>query len=335
MPNVLTRYAVLTCLLLPTVALAEPIKLKLAFFSSDRTSTYRFGVKPFVDAVNAEGKGHLEIEVYFSGALGREQDKQPQLLLDGVADLAFVIPGISHSRFRDNAVIELPGLYRDLREATLVYTRLTAAKALEGYDEFVVIGAYGSELESLHTRPSAKTLDDFRGMTIRVNNPTLGLALGKLGIKPKVLQIQDIASAISAGKLDGAAIPLALLVEYGIGRVATHHYFLPTSSAPLSLLMSRKRFDSLPPRAQNIIRKFSGDWAAERFIEGRSRLENHMMEQVKSDSRRHFIIPSPADMKRARAVYKTITDEVIAQSPHNRELLARVRAELAKLRTAE
>lgn len=335
MLNIMARCAALILLLLPAAAVAEPIKLKLSFFSSDRTSTYRFAVKPFVDAVNAEGKGHVEIEVYFSGALGREQGKQPQLLLDGVADLAFVIPGISHARFRDNAVIELPGLYRDLREATLVYTRLTAANALKGYDEFFVAGAYGSELESLHTRPAAKTLDDFRGMTIRVNNPTLGTALGKLGMKPAVLQIQDIASAISAGKLDGAAIPLALLVEYGIGRVATYHYFLPTSSAPLSLLMSRKRLESLPPKAQAVIRKFSGEWAAERFIEGRSRLENEMMAQVKSDARRHFVLPSPADMQRAQAVYKTVTDEVIAESPHNGQVLARVRTELSKLRAGE
>jgi TRAP-type C4-dicarboxylate transport system substrate-binding protein len=239
------------------------------------------------------------------------------------------------SRFHDNAIIELPGLFRDLREATLVYTRLTAAQALKGYEQFVVLGAYGSELESLHTRPPAKNLDDFRGLAIRVNNSTAGLALGKLGMKPKVMQIQLISSAISSGSLEGAAVPLSMLFEFGIGRVATHHYFLRTSSAPLALLMSRKKFESLPPKAQSIIRKFSGEWSAERFIEVRAMIENEVMKQLEADARRNFVKPSPADLARAQAVFKGIIEEVAAESPHNRELLARVRAELAKLRTVE
>lgn len=257
------------------------------------------------------------------------------MLLDGVPDIAFVIPGIAQSRFHDNAIIELPGLFRDLREATLVYTRLTAANALKGYEQFVVLGAYGSELESLHTRPAVKTLDDLRGMTIRVNNPTAGLALAKLGMKPTVMQIQQISSALSSGTIEGAAVPLSMLFEFGIGRVATHHYFLLTSSAPLALLMSRKKFESLPPKAQDVIRKFSGEWSAERFIEVRARIESDVMKQLKSDARRNFVLPSAADMAWAQMAFKDVTEEVVAESPHNREVLTRVRAEIAKLRTAE
>lgn len=75
MLNLLVRCAALACLAFPATSMAEPIKLKLAFFTSDRASTYLSAVKPFVDAVNAAGKGQLEIEVHFSGGLGREQDR--------------------------------------------------------------------------------------------------------------------------------------------------------------------------------------------------------------------------------------------------------------------
>ena len=40
-----------------SAASAEPIKLKLAYFSSDRTTTYLAMIKPFVDAVNARPRG--------------------------------------------------------------------------------------------------------------------------------------------------------------------------------------------------------------------------------------------------------------------------------------
>ncbi len=50
----------------------EPIKLRLAFFSSDRANVYLAAIKSFVDAVNGEAKGLIDIEVYFSGALIRK-----------------------------------------------------------------------------------------------------------------------------------------------------------------------------------------------------------------------------------------------------------------------
>src|SRR5258708_37544490 len=87
----LIRCALLWFTLLPCVAAADPITLKLAFFSSDRQGSYLEAVKPFVDAVNASGV--LHIDVYLSGSLGKSYRGQAQLVLDGGADIAFVNPG--------------------------------------------------------------------------------------------------------------------------------------------------------------------------------------------------------------------------------------------------
>src|SRR5512140_1444622 len=121
---------------LPSPGSAGPVTLKLSFFTSDRSVAYIAAVKPFVDAVNRDGKDIVEIKVYLSGTLGRVQKDLPQLLLEGGADIAFIVPGQSPERFTDNSVVELPGLFRSAREASLVYTHLAAAGALAGYDEF-------------------------------------------------------------------------------------------------------------------------------------------------------------------------------------------------------
>jgi hypothetical protein len=86
---------------------------------------------------------------------------------------------------------------------------------------------------------------------------------------------------------------------------------------------------------QDLIRRFSGEWSAERFMEVRAKIESDVMTQLKSDARRTFVVPSAPDAARAEAVFKTVTEEVVAMSPHNRQVLARVRAELAKIRAAE
>src|SRR5262245_38019635 len=97
----------LACLLLPAAGAAEPTKLKLSCYTSDRASVYHAAVKPFVEAVNAEARGLLEIEVYFGGALEKSQAKQPKLVVDGGADIAFVIPGMTQDFFPDNVIVEL------------------------------------------------------------------------------------------------------------------------------------------------------------------------------------------------------------------------------------
>jgi TRAP-type C4-dicarboxylate transport system substrate-binding protein len=69
--------ALLLFVLSPYVAVAEPIELKLAFFSSDQSMTYLAAIKPFVDAVNLEGHDQVKIVLYSGGVLGREISQQP------------------------------------------------------------------------------------------------------------------------------------------------------------------------------------------------------------------------------------------------------------------
>ena len=182
--KIAARGALFLFVLSPYVAVAEPIELKLAFFSSDQSMTYLGAIKPFVDAVNLEGHDQVKIVLYSGGVLGREISQQPDVVLDGKADIAFVVPGYTPARFPDNTVVELPGLFNDTREATLVYTRLIALNALKGYEDFVVLGAFEPEPETIHSRLPIASIADLKGQRIRVNNASEATALERLGAIP-------------------------------------------------------------------------------------------------------------------------------------------------------
>src|SRR3989304_3063502 len=127
--TVLTRLAMIGLAVMPLAAQAEPFKLKLSFFTSDRSYIYQNQAKPFVDAVNDEGRGLIEIDVDFSSAVTKAQDQMSQLVANGTADIAIIVPGLTPDRFGDTGVMELPGIFRDSREASLVFTRLLQAAA--------------------------------------------------------------------------------------------------------------------------------------------------------------------------------------------------------------
>ena len=193
--------AVAIALLLPATAVADPVTLKLSFITSDRSNIYQCYVKPFVDAVNADGAGTIQIKVYFSGAISPKMTEQARLVLDGVADLAYVVPGYTPKQFPDVSVLELPGLFRNEREASLVFARLAAARAFEGYRKFFVVGAFVTIGESIDSRKPIAALAELKGQRIRVNNSITGSAIRKLGAVPTLVPVNQAMDALSRGRL--------------------------------------------------------------------------------------------------------------------------------------
>jgi TRAP-type C4-dicarboxylate transport system substrate-binding protein len=332
MLKTLVRCAVTALIMLPFAALGEPIKLKLAYFSTDQTKIYIFVIKPFVDAVNGDEQGGIIIETYSGGALGKDPGRL-QLLRAGVADIAYAALGPAADQFGDHAVIELPGLFRDMREATLVATRLVDSGILQRYDEFFIVGAFATEPETIHTRLPVASLDDLRGKKIRANNPIEASALAKLGMSPVVLPLSRTLEAISLGTIDGAATASGPLIDFGLGRVVTYHYFLRLGPAALSILMNRQRFESLPKAGQDVIRKYGGEWLAERFVKGYELYNAALLEQLKSEPQRKVTFPSQSEIDRAAAAFKAVRVEWADTSPHHRQLLNAVETEILKFRS--
>jgi len=323
--------AMMIALLLSFAAAADPIILKLAFFSSDRSLLYLVAPKPFVDAVNAEGAGRVRIEPYFSGRLGGPEQIS-QLVRDGTVDIGFVIPSYDRAAFPDASVMELPGLFKDATEATQVLSQLVGARVLRDFSDFYLIGAYAGDPEDIHARPPVVSLADLRGKRFRVNNEIEAEILEKLGAHSLALPINQTTQAISSGQIDGALAPPVPLIEFGIGRVAPYHYFLHTSFIPQALLMNRERFDRLPSDVQAIIRKHSGAWLLDNFIRINADANAQIVRQLESDPKRTVTFPSPADQQTADAVFKSIVDGYAAKSSHNAELVGAARAAVAKLR---
>jgi TRAP-type C4-dicarboxylate transport system substrate-binding protein len=335
MTNAIARCVMIAVALLPVAALAEPIKLKMAYFSSDREPPYVSVLQPFADAVNKAGKGVIEIVPYPGGVLGRNYPQQMQQVLDGVADMAWVNPSLTPDRFPDNDVMEFPGLFRDLKEATLVYTRVVASGALRGYEDFFVISAAANFPLMIHTRPPIGSLPDLRGKILRVNNLIEGNALKAIGITPVVIPINEVALAIGRGTIDGATMPPNALFAYGVSRITRFHYVVPLGAAPLAFLMNRKTFESLPKAGQDVIRKYSGEWAAARFIETYDANNVQAMNDLKSDPNRRVIVPARSELDTLQATFQTVFEQWRKETPRNLQLQKLVETEIAKVRSGD
>jgi TRAP-type C4-dicarboxylate transport system substrate-binding protein len=332
--RVLRHLVIVALAALPAIASAEPVDLKLAFFSSDRSILYQSAIKPFVDAVNAEGKGIVHVDVYFSSALGPVAE-EPRLLHEGKFDLAFMAPGYSPDLFYDDDVVELPGLFHNSGEATYAYTHLIAGHAIKSYDDLFVVGAYASEPESVHSQRPIPSLAALKGLKIRSNNVMEAAALKELGAEPVAVPINKTAEAVSSRAVDGAMSPSAMLFEFGIGRVTSSHYMLRSSAALMLLAMERSTLEKLPVAAQQIIRKYSGDWTASRYISIIEAANVSVLNQLAADPRRSVVSPSAADQAIAQRAFDHVMEQWVGTNKERRKQLDLLRAEIANLRLSE
>ena len=325
--------AAIVVTMLPFAAAAEPVKLRFAFFASDREFVFRGVVKAFADAVNLDGKDIVEIELYPGGALGRNYAQQVQLVLSGGADIAWIHPALTPEQFPDNGVIELPGLFRDAREATQVYARVATSGSLRGYEDFFLLAAFGTPPLTIHMRTPVATLEDLKNKKIRTSNRTQDAVLAALGMHPEPMPINQASDAINRGAVDGATAALDVLIDFGISRFATNHYMLGLGTVPLMIGMNRKTFDGLPEAAKIVIRKYSGQWLMARYIDTANAYNAEVLSSLKADSRRKVINPSQSELDKAQAAFVSVMNQWVAKSPRNAELLKLVETEIVNLRS--
>jgi TRAP-type C4-dicarboxylate transport system substrate-binding protein len=326
-------YAALAFMLSALAANAEPIKIKFAFFASDREFAFRGVVKPFADAVNLDGNGIVEIALYPSGALERSYAQQAQLVLSGGADMAWIHTALTPEQFPDNGVIELPGLFRDAQEATQVYARVAASGSLRGYEDFFLLAALGTAPLTIHMRTPAASLEDLKDKKIRASSRTEGVVLKALGMEPESIPINQASDAINRGAIDGATASLEVLADFGISRFATNHYMLGLGSVPIIIAMNKKRFDGLPEAAQYVIRKYSGQWLRSRHIDTINAYGAEILDKLKADSRRNVINPSQPELDKSRDTFNFVMNQWVVKDPRNGELLKIVETEIARLRS--
>ncbi|MBW4092642.1 MAG: TRAP transporter substrate-binding protein DctP [Proteobacteria bacterium] len=314
-------------------AVAEEIaKLKLAMFSPSTEMTWVTTINPWANAVNAAGKGVVEVEKYPNGALGRALPQQAQMVLDGVADIAFVIPGVTPGRFPDNEVMDLPGLFGSLREATLVYTALIQQHVLRGFENYHVIGAMATSPFEIDSRSKVTSLTDRKGKKIRVTNASQALTLKELGAVPILMPVDEVPEAIERGTIDGSTEFPGAMYDFGIDRVTRYDFFLNVGVSSLTLLMNRKKFMSLSPAAQTIIRRFGGYWYADLFIKGYGAYNAALLKKMNQDPHRVESFPTVAEEARAQTVFSEVITDWEKRNTRNSALLARVRKEIDKVR---
>ena len=173
-------------------------------------STHNFAVMDQMFFDELKEQANIIVEPYWSGTLVSPITPY-QELQDGVADATYVIPGTEADRFY---LADKITTFYSWGSGTPRVVYETVSDFLAQYEPFaaeyegVVPYSIGNSGECLYfiTKTPVRTLDDVKGMTIRIAGDAQSAMIKAYGGEPVRLQPPELMEALEKGVIDGCII---------------------------------------------------------------------------------------------------------------------------------
>lgn len=174
------------------------------------------------DATN----GEVTVRGYHGGELGAGPVEQYIRVVQGVADMAWGLPGYTSSQFEKTMIVELPGTLTNEEDG---YAAMWAA-----YDDYlagefpgtVPVALWTSEPNVFIMRDAViRTPADLAGLKIRVAGATAADVATALGATPVQMPINQVYNALQTGLIDGVITGASTLNDFKLDEVANSYTF--------------------------------------------------------------------------------------------------------------
>ena len=315
-----------------TAVQAEPQKLKFAVFEPPQTIASSLWTR-WAEKVNKDGAGAIEIEMYTAGALGRDPRNQLELLLNGVADISFVLPFFSLGRFPDNTVTNLPLIIGSAREGSIAIWALYEKGLLRGYDDLLPLALFTAPPTIMVSTRPIPSLASLAGLKVSASTDLQQKMLRALGAAPVSGFIpQTSAEALSRGTLEVDLTNFTASVSNKQFDVAKNALILPVGPSTLMVAMNKASYAKLSPAARAAIDRNKGMPLVKMWFDALDAREDEVRAKWRADPGRTYTELSPAEMARAEAALMPVMREWENANPNSAVLIKTLREEVAKAR---
>lgn len=313
-------------------AQADPVKLRFSSFEPPMAKLTAEVLTPFTKEVSAASDGTLQVEMFAGGALGRNPTQQLKLVLDGVADLAWIVLPYTPGRFDDADLVGLPFAITNAREGSLALHRMHEKGQLSGFDDLKVLALGSTPPVTIHATSPVRMPGDMKGKRARVSGSLLTQTAELLGAAPVQVGGGQVAEALSRGVVDLTLNNWGFVGDFKVDQVTSQHLNVPLGAVAVGVVMRKDKYDSLPPKAREAIDKLSGERLA--ILIGEALDEHEVdMERKASESKRNTVVdPDEATLEAWRAAVAPVTENWRKASPKNEELYQAFIAEAQQAR---
>ena len=299
---------------------AEPVVLKYATFEPPKAFAVRKIWQPWIDEMNKAGEGLFKIELFAGGTLNRNPLKQLDIVRDGVADIAFVMPSYTPGTFMDDSVVEVPFVAETAMQASTALYRLYEKGLLRNYDIIVPLMVATGQQYAVHSTFPVKVPQDLNGKKMRSTGKMQHYMAKAYGAAPVGMPVTKIAESMSRGLIQATTNEWNAMRTFKIDGVAKYHCMLPLGTVSFMLAMNKEKFNSLPPKAQEIFinkREYTGRLWASQMDEDLGMY----YKKVQKDPKHNVYIPTAAETAEWKKAIGPAVEAWMKADPKREKLL--------------
>jgi TRAP-type C4-dicarboxylate transport system substrate-binding protein len=242
-------------------AVAQEIKLTFADQNSPTGWGPRNALTPWVKQVEEATKGKLKLQVYPSQTLVKGIDMW-KAASAGTIDIGWCVQSYWPDNTPLSDVISLPGLPFKTAEKTSevlwkIYEKFPAIQA--EYKQVVPLLLYtATPFFIISSKKQIKTLEDAKGMKVRIVGGPATEHAKALGIVPTPMPMPDVYQALDKGVIDGAGAPWEAVHAFRLYEVGKYVTIAPLATVYFSICANRAKIQSLPAEVRAQLMSVSG-----------------------------------------------------------------------------
>ncbi len=262
----------------------------------------------FCDEIKTQTKGAIEITHYPGGTL-TPATKVYDGVVTGISDIGMSALAYSVGRFPASEGIDLPHEYPNGWVATHIANDFYSKFKPKEFDDTHVLffHAHGP-CYLFSTKKAVNTLDDIKGMVIRVTG--IGKVIVEaLGAKGYAAAQGEAYELMSKSTVDGSFAPPEVLKGYKQAEVVnfvTNCYKIGNTT-DFFVVMNKAKWDGLPDNIKNIFNKLSEEWI-EKYAKVWVYYDKAALDYYSTFQGKKVIELSPAEMAKWVAAVSPLID---------------------------
>jgi TRAP-type C4-dicarboxylate transport system substrate-binding protein len=247
--------------MLAAPSLAQVIKLTLADQNAEMGWGPVHALQPWVKKVEEATKGRVKIEIYPGQTLVKGPDIW-NAVKTGMADMGWCFHGYWADMTPLSDVITLPFFpFKTAEKGSEVLWKL--------YEKFPSIQQEYKDVQPLTlwasspyflitTKKQVKTMEDLKGMKIRVVGGPPTEQMKALGAVPTLIPMPDTYLSMDRGVIDGMGAPWEAIHGFRLYEIVKYYTIVPLSAVYFSMSMNKAKWESLPKDIQQAIMSVGG-----------------------------------------------------------------------------
>ena len=185
---------------------------------------------------------------------------------DGLMDLSYVTASYTPARHILPLMAELPGAGETAEINSVAYSRIhwKYFQKLGEYKGVKLLAVWTHGPGQMFTKKQINSLSDFQNLKIRTGGGISAEVITALGGSPFFKPAPESYELLNSGVADGVFFPLESIVSFKLDKVIGQGTIFPGGlySSSFGFFINEDKWNKLAKQDQDIIEKFSGEYAA-------------------------------------------------------------------------